>query len=144
MAWVIEEALQYDSGSLEAYVSARQSEMLGDTSAVLTKLGSIVAAPEYETLRPRALFWMGQTLYVSGDLDGAIKLYNQFLKEYAGDPRGPEVQRAIAAVYEFGYEEYEKALREYEVVLMLYPDYAFLDEVRKDVRRLRYIVDGEE
>ncbi len=144
MAWVIEEALQYDSGSLEAYVSARQSEMLGDTSAVLTKLGSIVAAPEYETLRPRALFWMGQTLYASGDLDGAIKLYNQFLKEYAGDPRGPEVQRAIAAVYEFGYEEYEKALREYEVVLMLYPDYAFLDEVRKDVRRLRYIVDGEE
>jgi tetratricopeptide (TPR) repeat protein len=144
MAWVIEEALQYDSGSLETYASARQSEMLGDTSAVLAKLGSIVAEPEYETLRPRALFWMGRTLQASGYLDGAIQMYNQFLKEYAGDPRGPDVQRAIAAVYEFGYEEYEKALREYEVVLMMYPDYAFLDEVRKDVRRLRYIVEGEE
>jgi hypothetical protein len=30
------------------------------------------------------------------------------------------------------------------VVLMLYPDYAFLDEVREDVRRLRFIVEGEE
>jgi hypothetical protein len=47
-------------------------------------------------------------------------------------------------VYEFGYEDYAKALREYEVVLMLYPDYAFLDEVREDVRRLRFIVEGEE
>jgi tetratricopeptide (TPR) repeat protein len=144
LAWVLEEALQFESDYLGSYTSARKAEMIGDTTVVLSKLGSIVDGPEHETLRPRALFWMGRTMYDRGDLDGAVERYNQFLKEYPDDPHGPDVQRAIAAVYEFGYEQYDRALREYEVVLMMYPDYAFLDEVRKDVRRLRFIVEGEE
>lgn len=144
LAWVVEEALQFESAHIGTYASARQSEMLGDTTRVLAELRSIVDAPAHETLRPRALFWLGRTLYENGDLDGAIRRYRQFLEEYPGDPRGPDVQRAIAEVYEIGYEQYERALREYEVVLMTYPDYAFLDEVRKDVRRLRFIVEGEE
>jgi tetratricopeptide (TPR) repeat protein len=143
-AWVIEEALQYGSESLETYLSARRSEMLGDTVAVMAKLGSIVAGPVRETLRPRALFELGQTQYETGDFEGALSRYNQFLKEYAAEPLRPDVQRSMAALYEYGLEEYERALREYEIVLMLYPDYAFLDEVRKDVRRLRFIVEGEE
>jgi tetratricopeptide (TPR) repeat protein len=143
-AWLIEEGLQFGSESLDAFMSARQSEMLGDTTAVISKLQGIAAGPVLDTLRPRALFKLGRTLYDSGDLDGALRRYNQFLKEYPDNPLRPDVQRSIAAVYEFGYEEYTKALREYEVVLMLYPDYAFLDEVRKDIRRLRFIVEGEE
>lgn len=143
-AWVIEEALQFGSESLDVFMSARQSEMTGDTAMVITKLETIVAGPLYDTLRPRALFKLGQTLYESGDLDGSLQRYNQFLKEYVDNPMRPDVQRSLAAVYEFGYERYDRALREYEVVLMLYPDYAFLDEVRKDVRRLRFIVEGEE
>jgi len=143
-AWVIEEALMFGSESLDAYMSARQSKMLGDTAAVVTKLESIAAGPINDSLRPRALFELGRTLYQTGDVQGALRRYNQFLKEYSTEPLRPDVQRSIAAVYEFGLEEYPRALREYEVVLMLYPDYAFLDEVRKDVRRLRFIVEGEE
>jgi tetratricopeptide (TPR) repeat protein len=143
-AWVIEEALQFGSESLEMFLSARQSEMIGDTAAVVSKLETIAAGPVHDSLRPRALYKLGTTLYESGDLEGALRRYNQFLKEYATSPLRPDVQRSIAAVYEFGLEEYGRALREYEVVLMLYPDYAFLDEVRKDVRRLRFIVEGEE
>jgi tetratricopeptide (TPR) repeat protein len=143
-AWVLEEALTYDSESLAAYMEAQQSRMLGDTAAVVSKLENIVAGPVSEVLRPRALFQLGQTLYESGDLDGALRRFRQFLKEYLENPLRPDVQRSIAAVYEFGYEEYERALREYEVVLMMYPDYAFLDEVRKNIRRLRFIVEGEE
>lgn len=143
-AWIIEEALIYGSDSLPVFMSARQSRMVGDTAAVVTKLESIVAGTITDPLRPRALFELGQTLYLLGDLDGALQRYRQFLQEYAKEPLRPEVQQSIAAVYEFGYENYDKALREYEVVLMLYPDYAFLDEVREDVRRLRFIVEGEE
>jgi tetratricopeptide (TPR) repeat protein len=143
-AWVIEEALQFGSDSLDAFMSARQSEMVGDSASVITKLEMIVAGPLSDALRPRALYQLGRMLYETGDLDGALRRYNQFLKEYTDSPLRPDVQRSLAAVYEFGYEKYQRALREYEVVLMLYPDYAFLDEVRRDVRRLRFIVEGEE
>lgn len=144
VAWVIEESLQFGSESLEAFMSSRQSEMIGDTTAMIVKLESIVARPLTDTLRPRALFKLGQTLYESNDLDGAVYRYSQFLTDYDDNALRPDVQRSLAEVYEFGYENYERALREYEVVLMVYPDYAFLDEVREDVRRLRFIVEGEE
>ena len=78
------------------------------------------------------------------DLDRAVTSLKRFLNEYPSEDLRPDVQRQIAAIYEFGYESYDRALREYENVLLTYPDYAFLDEVREDVRRLRYIVYGEE
>ena len=144
MAWVIEEALQYGSDTLPVFMSARQSQMVGDTASVITKLESIADGPIRDPLRPRAMYELGRTFYRSGDLVSSLARYQQFLREYTDNPLRPDVQRSIAEIYEFGYEEYEKALREYEVVLMLYPDYAFLDEVREDVRRLRFIVEGEE
>jgi tetratricopeptide (TPR) repeat protein len=143
-AWIIQEALQYGSESLPVFMSARQAEMVGDTTTAIAKLRTIAEGPIQDALRPRALYALGQILFESGDLDGSLARYQQFLKEYTQDPLRPEVQRSIARLYEQGYSEYEKALREYEVVLMLYPDYAFLDEVREDVRRLKFIVEGEE
>jgi tetratricopeptide (TPR) repeat protein len=130
--------------SLPVFMSARQAQMVGDTTTVVSRLEAIADGSVNDPLRPRAMYQLGQTLFASGDLDGSLARHNQFLKEYTQDPLRPEVQRAIAEVYEFGYEEYEKALREYEIVLMLYPNYVFLDEVREDVRRLRFIVEGEE
>jgi tetratricopeptide (TPR) repeat protein len=118
--------------------------MIGDTATVLEELGAIVAMPVSETLRPRALFKMGTMLYHSAHLDSAVVVLDRFLDEYPDEDLRPDVQRQLATIYEFGYEKYEKALREYENVLLTYPDYAFLDEVREDVRRLRFIVHGEE
>jgi tetratricopeptide (TPR) repeat protein len=143
-AWVVTEALMFGDDSLPIFMSARQSQMVGDTATVIAKLETIANGSLNDPLRPRAMYQLGQTLFASGNFDGSLTRHKQFLKEYTKDPLRPEVQRAIAEVYEFGYEEYDKALREYEVVLMLYPDYVFLDEVREDVRRLRFIVEGEE
>lgn len=143
-AWILEEGLKYDSGSLGTWFGARRAEMVGDTTAVLNGLQAIVAMPVQETLRPRALFMLGKALYGRGDLDRAVATLKRFLDEYPSEDLRPDVQRQIAAIYEFGYETYDRALREYENVLLNYPDYAFLDEVREDVRRLRYIVNGEE
>lgn len=143
-AWIIEEGLQSGSNSLEGFMRAIQAELLGDTGAVLAQMNRIVSGPAYDVMRPRAMFKLGKTLYETGDLDRAVSILKQFLEEYPKDALRPDVQRTIATIYEVGYEQYEQALREYEVVLMLYPDYAFLDEVRKDVRRLRFIVKGEE
>lgn len=143
-AWIVEEGLVGQSGSLSVFLKALQAELIGDTATVLDELNKICSGPVYDVVRPRALFKMGETLYETGDFDGAVSLLKQFLEEYQSSSLRPDVQRTIASIYEFGYEQYQQALREYEVVLMLYPDYAFLDEVRKDVRRLRFIVEGEE
>jgi tetratricopeptide (TPR) repeat protein len=143
-AWIVEEGLLFESSSLGAWFQAWQAEMIGDTTAVLDKLGEIVSKPVHEALRPRALFKLGRSLRQRGDLDLAVAALKRFLDEYPAEDLRPDVQREIATIYEFGYEQYDKALREYENVLMTYPDYAFLDEVREDVRRLRYIVHGEE
>jgi tetratricopeptide (TPR) repeat protein len=143
-AWILEEGLQFESKSLGTFFEAVQADMVGDTATAVARLETIVAQPVYETLRPRALFRLGRALYHSGDLDRAVAALTRFMKEYPEEDMRPDVQRQIAAVYEFGYERYDRALAEYEDVLLNYPDYAFLDEVRKDVRRLRYIVHGEE
>jgi tetratricopeptide (TPR) repeat protein len=141
-AWIIEEALQYKSKSLGVFMSARQSEMAGDTAAVIAKFLQIVDGPMGDPLRPRALVNLSTAQFQSGDLDGALARLGQFQKEYPDSPLRPDVQRTIAKVYEVGYGQYQKALEEYETVLLMYPDYTFLDEVRKEVRRLRYIVEG--
>jgi tetratricopeptide (TPR) repeat protein len=143
-AWIIQEAQQFQSSALETYFDARRCEMAGDTASAVTRLEEIVAKPPSEPLRPRALFKLGRTLYESGDLDGAVGVLSRFLAEYPDDDLRPDVQRQVAVIYEDGYEQYDRALREYEGVLLNYPDYAFLDEVREDVRRLRSIVHGEE
>jgi len=143
VAWVLEEAAQYQSKALPAYVEAVRARMIGDTATVEARLEAIVAMPVHETLRPRALFWLGRTQRQSGDLHGALITLRRFLEEYPDEQMRPDVKREVAAVYEFGFEQYERALSEYESVLIEFPEYAFLDEVRKDVRRLRYIVKGE-
>jgi tetratricopeptide (TPR) repeat protein len=142
-AWVVEEALQYQSKALPVYVEAMRARMIGDTAAVVARLTSIVEMPVHETLRPRALFWLGRTLRQTGDLHGALAALRRFLEEYPDEQMRPDVKREVAAVYEFGFEQYARALSEYESVLIEFPEYAFLDEVRQDVRRLRYIVKGE-
>jgi tetratricopeptide (TPR) repeat protein len=143
-AWILEEGLGGQTKSLAGLLRVIKAELIGDTATVVTELNKLVEGPVYDPSRPRALFKLGTTLYENGDLDGAVAALKRFMEEYPSSSMRADVQRKIANVYEFGYEKYEQALREYEVVLMLYPDYAFLDEVRKDVRRLRFIVEGEE
>jgi len=143
-AWIIQEGMQFGSKSLDTYFQARRAEMVGDTATVVSRLEQIVAQPQSEPLRPRALFELGTTLYESGQLDSSVAVLSRFLKEYSEDDMRPDVQRQLAVVYERGYAQYDRALKEYESVLLNYPDYAFLDEVREDVRRLRGVVHGEE
>jgi len=143
-AWIVEEALQNQSKALKTFMRARQAVLVGDTTEVVAQLNTIVKLPVYETLRPRAMVMLAHVLDDSGEFAAAVTVLERFLKEYPDDALRPDVQRHLAMVYEFGYEQYERALAEYEAVLVDYPEYAFLDEVRRDVRRLRFIVDGEE
>jgi hypothetical protein len=53
------------------------------------------------------------------------------------------VLRDVGAVYEKGLGQYDRALHEYEQVLMSYPEYAMLDDVRRDITRVRKLKEGE-
>ncbi len=143
-AWIIEEALQYDSKALPTFVGAWQAEMIGDTTKVVAALREILKGPTYDPMRPRAVIKLSDALHQRGQHSEAVTLLKGFLNDYPESRLRPDVQRKIAFVYERGMERYKAALREYESVLMNYPDYAFMDEVRDDVRRLRFLVDGEE
>ncbi len=143
-AWVLEEALQYDSRALTDYLEAVRAQMAGDTAAAIARFEAVVDRPSYETLRPRALYRLGLLRFEAGQPRAALQALKRFLKDYPDENLRPDVQRAIARVYEQGFGQYERALREYEMVLVEHPAYPFLDEVRGDVRRLRNLVRGNE
>lgn len=143
VAWVIEEALEYKSKALADYLRAMRAQMIGDTAVAMVHLEKIVAEPAYETLRPRALYRLGRLRFEAGQSAKALTALREFLKDYPDENLRPDVQRTIARVYEQGFGQYKRALQEYELVLVEYPDYAFLDEVRHDVRRLRGVVHGD-
>jgi tetratricopeptide (TPR) repeat protein len=137
LAWVIEEGLQGDQKVLDSYIDALEFEVADDTTAAVKELASIVAKPAHTPLRSRALFRIGELYQASGALDEAMKTYDAFVREYPTDIRVPDAQRRMGQVYEHGYGNTDLALKKYEDILLTYPHYIFLDEVREDVTRLR-------
>jgi len=136
-AWVIEEATMFQSQSLDDWFAARKAEMVGDTTAMLTHYRSIGARGVDDPVRPRALHAMGLVLFDQGSYDASISALRRYLEDYPDDEDSPVVLRDIGRVYEAGLGQYDHALHEYEQVLMSYPNYAMLDDIRRDIKRVR-------
>ena len=66
----------------------------------------------------------------------ALERLQLFTGDYSGHHLRPDVHRAIARVYEYGLDQTDLALREYQTILIKYPNYLFIDEVRTDITRL--------
>ena len=141
-AWVIEEASMFKSQSLDDWFGARQAEMTGDTTAVLTRLRSIGSRGVDDPVRSRALHQLGLVLYDQGSFDAAIAALRRFLSDYPAHENSPVVLRSIGQVYEVGLGQYDRALHEYEQILMSYPEYAMLDDIRRDIQRVRKMQEG--
>lgn len=137
LAWAIEEGLQGDEKMLARYVEALRYEVAEDTARVVATLGEIVARPVETPLRSRALFDLGGVYLGSGAFDNARDAFEKFVRDYPTDARVPDAWRGIGRVYEYGYADDKRALETYEEILLSYPHYIFLDEVRQDVSRLR-------
>jgi tetratricopeptide (TPR) repeat protein len=137
LAWIIEEGLQGDQRILGRYVEALKFEVAEDTTQALVALDSVIEKPVETPLRSRALFRKGELLQASEKPDDAITAYETFVRDYPADTKVPEAHRRIAQVYETGLGNAALALEKYEDILMTYPHYIFLDEVRADVTRLR-------
>ena len=137
VSWVLQEGLQLKSESLDDYSASLKADMVGDTTSVVTHLQAITARSADDPLRPRALKQLGTVLFEAGNYDGSIASLRKFLEEYPENDDCAEVQRAIGRTYEVGLGHYAEALKEYEHVLVAYPDYAMLDDVRHDVERVR-------
>ena len=137
VAWVLQEGLQLKSESLDDYSASVKADMVGDTTSVVTHLQAIAARSADDPLRPRALKQLGTVLFEAGNYDGSVASLRKFLEDYPQNDDCAEVQRAVGRTYEVGLGHYADALKEYEHVLVAYPDYAMLDDVRHDVERVR-------
>ncbi len=136
-ALVIEEGILFKSPSLDDWFAARKAEMIGDTAAVVAGLQSIGSRLVDDPVRPRALHELGLVFFDRGSYDEAIATLRRFLDDYPRDEMSPVVLRSIGQVYEKGLGQYDRAQHEYEQILMSYPEYAMLDDVRRDIQRVR-------
>jgi tetratricopeptide (TPR) repeat protein len=139
---VIEEGLKLGSKSLDDLVDARKAEMAGDTATAVTRLEAIAAREEFDPLRPPALNRLGLLLFEQGHYEASLAMLRRFLDDYPDHDQAPVVRRTVGRVYEVGLGRYDEALKEYEQVLMSYPQYALLDDVRRDVTRVRAAAQG--
>ncbi len=137
LAWIIEEGRSGSEDVLALYMQALKAELAGDTAAVLGNLEHIVRESPRAPLRARALYKLGGMCAKRGDFKGALSYFQRFLDDYPKDDFRPDVHRAIARVYEYGFGNPDLALKEYEGILMRYPQYIFLDDIRADILRLK-------
>jgi tetratricopeptide (TPR) repeat protein len=137
VAWVLQEGIELKSKSLDDYSACVKADMIGDTTAVVSHLQAIANREAEDPLRPRALKQLGTVLFEAGNYDASIASLRKFLEDYPKNDDCAEVQRSIGHTYEVGLGRYADALKEYEHVLVAYPDYAMLDDVRHDVERAR-------
>jgi tetratricopeptide (TPR) repeat protein len=137
VAWVIEEGLLGEQKVLHKYMDAMKAEIAGDTTVVIDELTKIKALPADTPLRSRSLLKLGEMYQGTGRYEEAIAIYEGFIRDYPADTQLPDAYRKIGQVYESGYGNTELALKTYENILVTYPFYIFLDEVRGDVVRLR-------
>jgi tetratricopeptide (TPR) repeat protein len=142
LAWVLEEGMTMKSASLDDFVAARKADMIGDTTTVVSRLNTIIAREADDPVRPRALHQLGLVYFDRGNYDAAIGVLRKFLADYPDDDQAPVVQRVIGQVYEKGLGQYDHALHEYEQVLLSYPEYAMLDDMRRDVNRVKSTMEG--
>jgi tetratricopeptide (TPR) repeat protein len=137
LSWVIEEGLQGDKKILDNYIDGLRFEVADDTTAAIEAYGEILAYPAETPMRARALFRTGELYQGIGPPDQAIEAFVSFVREYPTDTRVPDAHRRIGQVYERDLGDVALALEKYEDILLTYPHYIFLDEVRADVVRLR-------
>ncbi len=62
-----------------------------------------------------ALYWAGVTQFLYlGETDKALQTLRLLLKTYPNRERAPHAQWYIAQIYELGYNDYERAIKEYQ------------------------------
>lgn len=137
MGWAIEEGLQGQQGDLKHYITALRAELRQDTTVVVSELHAVTDGSANAPLRPRCLFKLSEIYEGMGDHDNAVATLQTFIDDYPKHQLVPDAQHRIAKIYEVGYGKPQVALQRYEDILLLYPHYMFLNEVRDDVNRLR-------
>jgi tetratricopeptide (TPR) repeat protein len=122
---------------LKSYMIALHSELAQDTTVALREFESIIAKSPDTPLRDRSLLTASEIYDGMGNYERAVALLEKFIDDYPKHQLLPDAHRRIGQIYETGYARSELALAKYEDILLMFPHYIFLDEVRGDVSRLR-------
>jgi len=137
LAWAAASGQRGSAQALADYMDYLVAKVSYDTTAALAALEKVASLGPEEPLRPRALVALGEIYAALGRGERARKCFETYRRDYPDDPMLPDVYRKLGYVYEMLEGKKKEALQVYQDILLAYPDYLFLDEVRRDVERLR-------
>lgn len=103
-----------------------------ETQTLLNNLTSLYPQTEY---MPAALFWLGNTLYASGDLKQALAVENKLLKNFPDDARVADALLTKAAA-EVGLGQRTNATRTLQQVISKHPDTPAADVAKERLKNL--------
>lgn len=124
-----EETIQEKISRLEQDDSTMHNkDMLTDlVTAYITFTDSF---PQSDTA-PKYLYKAAYNTGVLGDYEGAISLYERFLKQFKNHDKCPEVLWAMGATYENNLQNYGKAKECYLKLVQKYPDHQLAPSAAK-------------
>jgi tetratricopeptide (TPR) repeat protein len=138
LAWVLELSRQEEEGAIvSSWIELVRSNLAHRLDAELEVLDRMIEQFPDSPVRPRALSERGDVAFEAGEFDVALTAYRELLEEYPDNRLAASALHGMGRVYLLAFNDPERALFEYEMILTRYPDYVFLDEVRDGIRIMR-------
>jgi len=132
----IEENKRSDEGAPREYARAQVLIQQRKYSEAISLLEEVKKIYIYHQISDDALYMIGKIKGIIGDYDGAVEAFRELIKDYPTSPRTDEAQLRIGELYEICIENSALAEKEYETLLVNFPNSIYIDETRKRIRNL--------
>jgi TolA-binding protein len=105
----------FDNAASNEYEAATKRWNAGDYQTAVMLYFELVKEHPFSPKADEALYWAGVTQFLYlGETDKALQTLRLLLKTYPRRDRAPHAQWFIAQIYELGYNDYERAIQEYQ------------------------------
>jgi TolA-binding protein len=105
----------FDKAANTEYEAATKSWNAGDYQTAVRLYFELVKKHPSSPKADEALYWAGVTQFLYlGETDKALQTLRLLLKAYPHRERAPHAQWYIAQIYELGYNDYGRAIQEYQ------------------------------
>ena len=132
----IEENKRSDESAPREYARAQVLIQQRKYSEAISLLEEVKRIYIYHQISDDALYMIGKIKGIIGDYVGAVEAFRELIKDYPTSPRADEAQLRIGELYEICIENSTLAEKEYETLLVNFPNSIYVDETRKRIRKL--------
>jgi len=132
----IEKNKRSDEGAPREYARAQALIQQRKYSEAISLLEEIRRIYIYHQISDDTLYMIGKLKGIIGDYVGAVEAFRELIKDYPTSPRADEAQLRIGELYEICIGNSALAEKEYETLLVNFPNSIYIDETRKRIRKL--------